>query len=84
MSRWHVSNGRYSITDGVVTLIVPYRGEDSVTKVLDHLNALYVGQRSTGRRICVACNQPIGNHHKWVFRADSRIEHRHCERPEDY
>jgi hypothetical protein len=36
------------------------------------------------KRICWKCGKPIGAHHKWIFGADSRPEHRNCEQPFDY
>ena len=79
---WRVANGRYSITDGVLLLIVPYHhGTEGVQQAIDHLNARREGG---GRRICANCNLPIGRHHKWRFTPESRIEHLHCNRPEEY
>lgn len=85
MNRWRVANGRYSITDGTVTLIVPYKQGryGGVERVLKHMNSLYK-TKVGGKRMCGLCERPIGRHDKWVFNADSRIEHRNCERPEEY
>lgn len=35
-------------------------------------------------RVCAACEKPITRHHKYRFRDDGRIEHRHCDNPEAY
>ncbi len=41
-------------------------------------------QVKSGKRICSECKKPIGRHDKWFFRPDGRIQHRHCDDPEQY
>ena len=79
---WRVANGRFSITDGDLTLIVPYhKGQAGVQEALDKLNARKSGG---GQRICAKCKTALKRYHKWRFTADSRVEHLDCERPEVY
>lgn len=42
------------------------------------------GYKKQGRRRCAKCKKSIAHHHKWFFREDGRIEHRHCNRPNEY
>lgn len=35
-------------------------------------------------RVCAKCSERITRHHKYRFREDGRIEHRHCDNPEAY
>lgn len=86
---WHRVNGRYSITDGVVTVIVPWnkgRGRYSaVEDTLKHLNTLYSKSKVVkGRRVCGLCHQPLYRHHKFFFRPDGRLQHHRCDAPEEY
>lgn len=37
-----------------------------------------------GKRICCECQKPILRHDKWFFNPDSKVQHRHCDNPEEY
>ena len=82
--KWQRANGRYSITDGIVTLVVPHhKGLAGVDAVLEHLNAQH-HTPSAIHRTCAKCGFMMGLHDKWQLRADGLMEHRHCDRPMEY
>lgn len=37
-----------------------------------------------GVRICCLCNKNIGKHDKWFFNSESKVQHRHCDKPTEY
>lgn len=77
-------NQGYSITDGQLTLIVPWTEKHAgVERALTYLNSLSE-RRASGKKVCASCNQAMGKADKFYFRPDGRIEHRHCDRPEVY
>lgn len=36
------------------------------------------------KRVCSKCSARIRRHDKWIFGADGRPQHRHCEDPQNY
>jgi endogenous inhibitor of DNA gyrase (YacG/DUF329 family) len=36
------------------------------------------------KRVCSKCGKIIGRHDKFTFMPDSRVAHRHCDRPDQY
>jgi len=37
-----------------------------------------------GRRNCSLCGKNIGRHDKWFINSDGKLQHRHCDYPENY
>lgn len=58
------------------------RAGTSIDYELERLNVLRQADHGP-KRICTACNRPIGLDHKWTF-VDGRPRHRHCDNPDDY
>jgi hypothetical protein len=79
----------YSITNGSLTLIVPHRkgkgaaNKASVEAAIAYLNREHPAHTEPKRR-CAACQAPMGRHAKYFINSDGRLQHRHCERPEEY
>lgn len=44
----------------------------------------YATAPTDGRRKCALCGQNIGKHDKWFFNADGKVQHRHCDHPQEY
>lgn len=39
---------------------------------------------TTPVKVCAACKRPMKRPDKYVFNAQGRIQHRHCDNPTDY
>lgn len=81
---WSSSNGRYSISDGRITLIVPFHGGPAaVERALAYLNRAHPAPVQPKRK-CAACGFALALHHKWFIRDDGLMQHRHCDDPTSY
>lgn len=78
---------RYSLTNGQITLIVPYAQERANPHLaLDYLNYLesFIPSPHSPRRYCFKCREPIAKGHKYQYVDGKGFHHRVCARPDMY